>query len=393
MVRRPDPGRRSPAGLLRAALPLLTAVALLPACGTRPGGGILLGDAARGRAVFHGRGRCGECHRLEGRGSPVRGPSFDAHWASGPALAERLRERPRPPEYPERVPGDAWLLRSLLEPGRDQLEGFAGPMPAARGPLLRLSRQDLADLLVLLNPGPPARWIPDLPAPGPNPWELLEGGDPQRGEAWFFRPDDSACSGCHVLRLPRLEPRYHPAFWREGSLVGPDLTRVALLLTPEEVMDAILQPHAARTPGFRDVVLETEGERILAGLLLADGEPGVLLLEATPAGPEYRWVERDSIASLELAERSRMTHVFAELLDPGQLLDLLAFLRQVARESRQLGLAGRPGCPWGARDPVRALYDGRWPAEARPELLQLLPGLPVEEHGSATPRESCPETP
>lgn len=56
--------------------------------------GVTLGDAARGRALFEGRGTCLQCHRVKGRGSPVA-PDLTAIGAS-------------------RAPSD--LRRSLVDP-------------------------------------------------------------------------------------------------------------------------------------------------------------------------------------------------------------------------------------------------------------------------------------
>ena len=336
-------------------------------------------DAARGRELFFGRGRCAECHRYEGEGSFARGPSLDAHWASGPALRDRLAQRRAAGAYPEAAAGDAYLLASLLEPDAVLAPGFDAGMPPAHGPVLGLSRQDVADLLAYLNPGPAARAVPELDAPGPNPWDTLPGGDPARGEGLFFRPDDAACKGCHLIRLPRLEQRYHPPFWRQGGLSGPELTRSALIRGPEDVLRAILRPGAARTGGYQDVLLETTGERLLTGLLLADGAPGVLLMEADPSGPYYRWIERENIAEVTPVPRSRMTHVFPEILDLQERLDLLAFLRAVAGESAALGADGLPGHRYGVRDPVYPLYTGVWPEAAAPEQLRAIPGLEVVE--------------
>ena len=359
--------------LLAAALPSGT-LALAP-----PVGPWLVGDAGRGRTVFLERGRCVECHRFDGQGRHARGPSLEEHWAVGAGLPERLAERPRPEGYEEGVPGDAYLLESLLDPGAWLVPGYEESMPEAGGPMLRLGRQDLADLLAYLNPaGEEARrWIPELPEPGPDPWAALPQGDVARGEALFFRPDDASCSGCHVVRLPRLQERFHGPFWRQSGLAGPELTRAALLLTPAEILEAVLRPNRVHTSGYRNVVAETEGERLFVGLLLARGEPGLLLMEASPSGPEYLWLDADSVAEVHPVEESRMTHVFPELLSVGERLDLLAFLRRVALESAELGEDGLPGRLHGARDPAAHLYHGRWPAEARPELLQRIAGIHV----------------
>ncbi|MFQ5748054.1 MAG: hypothetical protein ACE5H3_01195 [Planctomycetota bacterium] len=344
---------------------------------------VLRGSAARGREILRGRGHCLECHRIGGQGSFLRGPWLDAGWRDGSPLALRLRERPRPPDLPEGVPGDAYLLESLLRPGAWLVPGYPDLMPAAAGPLLHLGPRDLADLLAVLNPPPegeeePLRSVPALRAPGPDPWATLPTGEARRGEQLFFRPDDAPCAGCHLLRLPRLRERFPEVFWEQGGLSGPELTRIALVESPAVVLESILRPQLHPTPGIEEALVETPGERLLSGILLAEGEPGIMLQGATPAGPTFEWVPRDSIAERTPIRRTRMTPIFAELLTPGDLGDLLAFLRVCALESEHLEPASLPGGPLGARDPSAALVSGRWPPGIPLELLSRIPGVRVD---------------
>jgi len=355
----------------------------------------LRGNASRGREVFRGRGHCLECHRIGGRGSFLRGPSLDAGWRDGSALAARLRERPRPADFPEEVPGDAYLLESLLRPGAWLVPGYPDLMPAATGPLLRLGPRDLADLLAFLNPAPagekePARSVPILLPPGPDPWTTLPPGDARRGEQLFFRPDDASCAGCHILRLPRFRERFPEVFWEQGGLSGPELTRLALVESPARVLESILRPQLHPTPGVEEALVETQGERLLSGILLAEGEPGILLQGATPAGPAFTWVPRDSVGETSPIRRTRMTPVFADLLTPQDLTDLLAFLRACALESERLGPDSLPGGPLGARDPSAAVIQGRWPPGVPLELLSRIPGVRVDW---GLPRGATPAIP
>jgi len=380
--------------LLAPALGLLGLAVLLAAApggpAQEPGGAWFEADAGRGRDLFRGRGRCLECHRMDGEGSPVRGPAFDAHWRSGPPLQERLRER-RPvvlAGIPEGVPGDAWILESLLHPAVAAAPGWEGqPMPGARSALLALGEQELADLLAFLNPAPGGeagrRWIPELPPLEPDPWAAFAtlGGDPGEGERLFFRPDDAACSGCHLLRLPALEERYPAVFWAQGTLAGPELTRLALVQTPEEILASILRPEARQTPGFETWLVETHGERLFTGMLLARSAEGMLLMEAEPSGAVFTWLDAEDIAEAIPQVPGRMTHVFPELLSVEDRRHVLAFLRASALASEAWGEEALPGGPLGARDPVAPLYDGAWPPEARPDLLQRIPGIPVSHEG------------
>jgi putative heme-binding domain-containing protein len=73
-------------------------------------------------------------------------------------------------------------------------------------------------------------------------------GDAAAGEAIFF--GNPGCSGCHSI-LGR------------GGYLGPDLSNVGATLRLSEIREAILNPKAQASPGYRPVMLEvSKGERV-----------------------------------------------------------------------------------------------------------------------------------
>ena len=53
-----------------------------------------VGDAARGRAIFEGKGTCSTCHRVNGRGPRAAPDLSDIGVARTPAALERFDPRP-----------------------------------------------------------------------------------------------------------------------------------------------------------------------------------------------------------------------------------------------------------------------------------------------------------
>lgn len=73
-------------------------------------------------------------------------------------------------------------------------------------------------------------------------------GDAAAGEAIFF--GQQGCSGCHAI-LGR------------GGYLGPDLSDIGSSRRLGEIREAILNPKAESSPGYRPVLLEvTKGERL-----------------------------------------------------------------------------------------------------------------------------------
>ena len=77
---------RNPDGIL-AGVDLTGIVAFIRA-GFDTSASIRVGDAARGRAVFQGKGECGTCHRVAGRGPRSAPDLSDIGVARAPAMLE-----------------------------------------------------------------------------------------------------------------------------------------------------------------------------------------------------------------------------------------------------------------------------------------------------------------
>lgn len=75
---------------------------------------VRVGDAARGRAVFDGKGQCGTCHRVAGRGPRVAPDLSDIGLARTPAALERTLRDPSSAMLPINRP-----VRIVMKDGRN----------------------------------------------------------------------------------------------------------------------------------------------------------------------------------------------------------------------------------------------------------------------------------
>ncbi len=182
-----------------------------------------------GEGIFKGKGTCEVCHRIGQKGT--RAPDLAG---IGAAAAKRK------PGMGAR----AYLVESLVEPGAYLVEGYPNIMPKVDRPPIALNRSELWALTAFLESlgGTVAVKLDDIPktagaataggAPAPAA-ELRLPGDPKAGQGVYM--GKGGCIACH--KAGRLG----------ASPVGPDLSQIARIQTPEYIMAKILNPAGMGT--------------------------------------------------------------------------------------------------------------------------------------------------
>jgi len=181
-----------------------------------------------GEEIFKGKGTCEVCHRVGQKGT--RAPDLAG---IGAAAAKRK-------------PGagaKAYLLESLLDPGAYVVEGYPNIMPKVDRAPIGLNRSELWAVVAFLESlggtvGVKLDDIPKtagaIPAGGGAPVaEMKLPGDPKAGQAVFM--GKGACIACHKAGAVGASP------------VGPDLSQIARIQTPEYIMAKILNPGGMGT--------------------------------------------------------------------------------------------------------------------------------------------------
>jgi mono/diheme cytochrome c family protein len=181
-----------------------------------------------GEQIFKGKGTCAICHRIGQVGA--RAPDLAGVGARGAA----------------RKPGvstTAYLVESLLDPGAYLVEGFPNIMPVIDRPPIGLNRSELWAVVAFLESlgGSVEVKLDDVPetagaatGAGAVPVaELKLPGDPKAGQAVFM--GKGACIACHKAGAIGASP------------VGPDLSQIARIQTPEYIMAKILNPAGMGT--------------------------------------------------------------------------------------------------------------------------------------------------
>jgi cytochrome c2 len=198
-----------------------------------------------GEEIFKTKGTCEICHRIGQKGT--RAP--DLAGVGGRAA----KTKPG-------MSGKQYIIESLLNPGAHLVEGYPNIMPAVDKPPIGLNRSEVWALTAFLESlgGTVDATLADIPgsvgaasAAGAAP-EVKIPGDTKGGEAVF--QGKGGCIACHKAGKIGASP------------VGPDLSQIAKIQTPDYIMKKILDPKGLGTvSGFpAGVMPQTFGQTLTA---------------------------------------------------------------------------------------------------------------------------------
>jgi putative heme-binding domain-containing protein len=138
----------------------------------------------------------------------------------------------------------------------------------------------------------------------------LEEGDIRRGQAVFYGRK-AACSSCHAIGYL-------------GGDIGPDLTRIAQIRAPRDLLEAIVFPSASFVRSYEPVVVVTVNGQIFNGVVRQDAAEQIVI--ATGAD-KFETIARDEIEEIHPGKMSVMPAGLDKQLTRQELADLMAFLK------------------------------------------------------------------
>jgi mono/diheme cytochrome c family protein len=198
-----------------------------------------------GEEIYKTKGTCEICHRIGQKGT--RAPDL----AGIGARAGKMKPGMSAKQY---------IIESLINPGAFIVEGYPPIMPAVDKPPIALNRSELWALTafleslggtvdVTLNDIPATAGAAGATAAAP---EVKIPGDPAAGEAVFA--GKGTCIACHKAGKVGASP------------VGPDLSQIAKIQTPDYIMRKILDPAGMGTvAGYpKGVMPPTFGQSLTA---------------------------------------------------------------------------------------------------------------------------------
>ena len=200
-----------------------------------------------GEEIYKTKGTCEICHRIGQKGT--RAPDL----AGVGARAAKTKPGTSAKQY---------LVDSLINPGAVIVEGYPPIMPAVDKPPIALNRSEVWALTAFLQSlgGTVDVALNDIPATAgaaaaggaAAPAEVKIPGDVKAGEAVFA--GKGTCIACHKAGKIGASP------------VGPDLTQIAKIQTPDYIMKKILDPKGMGTvAGYPPGVMpQTFGQTLTA---------------------------------------------------------------------------------------------------------------------------------
>jgi mono/diheme cytochrome c family protein len=197
-----------------------------------------------GEQIFHTKGSCETCHKIGEKGT--RAPDL----AGVGARAGKRKPGMSAKQY---------IIESLLDPGAYVVEGYPNIMPHVDKPPIGLNRSEVWAVVAFLESlgGTVDVKLDDIPATvgaaaAGAPAEVKLPGDPNAGKAVFT--GKGGCVACHAVKGV------------SEARVGPDLTQIAKIQTPDYIMKKILDPKGMGTvSGFPPGVMpQTFGQTLTA---------------------------------------------------------------------------------------------------------------------------------
>jgi mono/diheme cytochrome c family protein len=198
-----------------------------------------------GEEIYKTKGTCEICHRIGQKGT--RAPDL----AGVGARAAKTKAG---------MAAKAYIIESLIQPQAFVVEGYPPIMPAVDKPPIALNRSEVWALTAFLESlgGTVDVTLNDVPASigaggaagGGAAAEVKIPGDAKAGEAVFA--GKGTCIACHKAGKIGASP------------VGPDLSQIAKIQTPDYIMKKIIDPKGAGTvSGFPPGVMpQTFGQTL-----------------------------------------------------------------------------------------------------------------------------------
>ena len=138
--------------------------------------------------------------------------------------------------------------------------------------------------------------------------DALVGGDVGRGRSLLFRNQTAQCMQCH-------------SFNDYGGTAGPRLNGVASRLTPEQILESLIEPSARIAPGFGIVTVELNNGKNIAGILQEENNQS---LKLKPGDRPDTVITKASIVKQTPAPSSMPPMRY--LLTKREIRDLMSFL-------------------------------------------------------------------
>ena len=181
------------------------------------------------------------------------------------------------------------------------------------------SGRDVGTLIAALNEAGELKTVAlDMPAEARQKLlaDAAKSGDAERGREIYHRRS-MLCTTCHVID-------------NEGGLLGPDLTTVGSYMTPESLLESLLNPSSSIKQGYETVIVTKKDNTVVSGLLQRKAEGATLVRD--PTG-EIVSIPNGEIAKTDTSPVSLMPPGLTAQLRRDELVDLMKYLTSLGKQS------------------------------------------------------------
>ncbi|MBK8505696.1 MAG: HEAT repeat domain-containing protein [Saprospiraceae bacterium] len=139
--------------------------------------------------------------------------------------------------------------------------------------------------------------------------DVAASGNGSRGNSIYRRPQ-LLCATCHQIK-------------GIGGLIGPDLTTVGSYMTPNSILESILNPGSDIKQGYETVIITKTNGEVLSGTLYRKTDSATLLRQANG---EILTVPASEITKIDVSPVSLMPQGLTASLHRDELRDLIYYL-------------------------------------------------------------------
>ena len=140
-------------------------------------------------------------------------------------------------------------------------------------------------------------------------------GNAERGREIYHR-QTILCSTCHLID-------------NRGGKLGPDLTTVGSYMTPESLLESLINPSSSIKQGYETVLVTTRDQALVAGLLQRKTGDSVLLRDTTG---KVTAIPNRNVAKIDVSPVSLMPPGLTASLRRDEMVDLLKFLTSLGKK-------------------------------------------------------------
>ncbi|MED5453083.1 MAG: HEAT repeat domain-containing protein, partial [Verrucomicrobiota bacterium] len=149
--------------------------------------------------------------------------------------------------------------------------------------------------------------------------DVQKRGNTERGKEIYHRKS-MLCATCHLID-------------NRGGKLGPDLTTVGSYMTPESLLESLLNPSSSIKQGYETVLVTTKNKAILAGLLQRKTGDSILLRDTTG---KVTAIPNRNVAKIDVSPVSLMPPGLTATLRRDEMIDLMKFLTSLGAKVNEI---------------------------------------------------------